>query len=69
MHNPISSGATFSVNKGLLYIDCDELHDIEIFDISGSKVLETIMQSQFAEFDLNFLDSGIYILVLSARNE
>ena len=50
MHYPISSGVTFSVNKGLLSIDCDELHDIEIFDISGSKVLETIMQSQFSEF-------------------
>ena len=36
--------------------------------IVRSKVLETKMQSQFTEVNLNILNSGIYIMVLSDEN-
>jgi Secretion system C-terminal sorting domain len=52
--NPVSSGKVYITTKN------DEDKEIEIFDVLGKKVFQTILSSR--ELNVSNLNSGVYII-------
>ncbi len=58
---------TYSPENGLVIVANSEKSHLTVFSISGTTVMEKVMESQLESIDLSGLDKGIYLLRLDGR--